>query len=264
MPIKALVVDNNPVLLRAITALLAQEGCIVHTADNGLVALESIDDFAPDIVFTDLIMPMVGGEQLCRILRNTQKHQRIFIVVLSAIVLEDHERILREIPCDMCIAKGDLLEMRRHLQAALQAYHGRNTTSFPVGRAAAHIPDGLQPSETTSELLIEKRHLTGLLDNLEEGIIELNYQGKVIAVNGSALRILSCREEQIIGIPLCTAIDWGPFNEAIGVWTEQQLIAGGREKYTILEDNPLYLDELVLTVSFIVVAEEGPLSACVF
>ncbi len=259
MPIKALVVDNNPVLLRAVSALLTQEGCVVQTADTGLAALEGIDDFAPDIVFTDLIMPMVGGEQLCRILRNTPKHQDIFIVVLSGIVLEDRERILREIPCDICIAKGNLLEMRRHLQAALQTYHGRNTTSSAAGPMAEHIPDGLRASETTSELLVEKRHLTGLLDNLDEGIIELNYQGKVVAVNRSALKILSCREEQIIGLSLCKAIDWGPFNAAIGAWTEQQLVAGGKEKYCILEDTPLNLNELVLTVSFIVIAEEGAL-----
>lgn len=257
MPVKALVVDNNPVLLRAVSALLAQEGCIVHTADTGLAALEGIDEFAPDIVFTDLIMPMVGGEQLCRILRNTPKHQNIYIVVLSAIVLEERERIVREIPCDICIAKGNLLEMRHHLQTALQAYHGRHIPTSPAGgRTAAHIPDGLKPSETTSELLVEKRHLTALLDNLEEGIIELNYQGKVVTVNGAALNILSCREEHIIGMPLYMAIDWAPFNEAIKMWTEQQLLAGGGEKYTIMEDSPLYLNELVLTASFIVIAEE--------
>lgn len=257
MSIKTLVVDNNPVLLRAVSALLAQEGCIVHTADTGLAALEVLDDCAPDIVFTDLIMPMVGGEQLCRILRNTPKYQKIFIVVVSAIVLEDRERILREIPCDICIAKGNLRDIRGHLQAALQAYHGRKITSSPEGRRAAHIPTGLQASITTSELLLEKRHLSGLLDNLEEGIIELNDQGKVVAVNGSARKILSCREEHIIGTPLPAAIHWGPFKGAIWVWTEEQLIAGGGEKYTILEDRPFYLNALVLTVSFIVIAEEG-------
>lgn len=264
MVIKALVVDNNPVLLRAVSALLAQEGCIVHTAGTGLAALEVIDDFAPDIVFTDLIMPMVGGEQLCRILRTTKKHHNVFIVVLSAIVVEDRARILREIPCDICIAKGNLREIRRHLQVALQAYRGRESTSLPPSGTAAHIADGLKPSETTSELLIEKRHLTGLLDNLEEGIIELNELGKVVAVNKSALTILACREEQIIAMPLCTAIDWGPFKAAIGAWTEQQLIAEGMARYDILEDTPLHLDHRLLTVSFIVVAEEkAPFGLCI-
>ena len=50
MEIKALVVDNNPVLLRAVSAILDQEGCIVQTAGTGIEALEIIDDFCPDMV----------------------------------------------------------------------------------------------------------------------------------------------------------------------------------------------------------------------
>ena len=38
MEIKALVVDNNPVLLRAVSAILSQEGCTVQTAGTGLAA----------------------------------------------------------------------------------------------------------------------------------------------------------------------------------------------------------------------------------
>ena len=255
MEIKTLVVDNNPVLLRAISAILSQEGCTVQTADTGLAALEIVDDFAPDIIFTDLIMPMVSGEQLCRILRNTKKHERVFIVVLSAIVLEDRERILREIPYDICIAKGSLQEIRRHIQDALQAYAAQKNKIFGTTRLAARIPDGLQPSHMTSELLVEKHHLTEVLGNLEEGILELNFQGKVIAANKSALKILSCREENIIGMPLCNVIDWGPFKEAVHEWTTQELIARGMEKYDILEKTPLAIDNLIITASFIPISE---------
>lgn len=257
MEVKALVVDNNPVLLRAISAMLAQEGCTVQTAGTGLAALEVIDDFVPDIVFTDLIMPMVSGEQLCRILRSTNKYEKVFIVVLSAIVLEDGERIIREIPCDMAIAKGNLKEMRQHLQAALQAYNSRNTRFPGTGRMAAHIPEGLKPSEATNELLIEKRHLAEILTNLDEGILELNFQGKVVAANRASLGILSCREENIIGVPLFDVIDWGPFRQPVQEWTKKQLIARGMVKYDIFEDAPLYLDNRMITVSFIPIAEEG-------
>ena len=254
--IKALVVDNNPVLLRAVSAILSQEGCTVRTAATGLAALESVDEFAPDIVFTDLIMPMVSGEQLCRILRNTTKYEGIFIVVLSAIVLEDSVRILREIPCDMCIAKGNLHEIRQHLQGALLAYTTRNTVLPGTTRRAARIPDGLEPSDTTSELLVEKRHSTGIFAKLEEGIIELNFQGKVVAINSSALTIFSCREEKIIGKLLYDVVDWGPFNAAIREWTKYQLIGRGMEKYDIFEDIPLYLNNRIITVSFIPISEE--------
>ena len=105
----------------------------------------------------------------------------------------------------------------------------RDTSIFRENRKAARIPDGLKPSAMTSELLLEKRHLADILANLEEGIIELNYQGKVVAVNSSALKILSCQEEKIVGMPLSEVVDWGQFNEAIRQWTEQQLIALGME-----------------------------------
>ncbi len=259
MDIKALVVDNNPVLLRAVSAILAQEGCIVQTAGTGLEAIEIADDFCPDIVFTDLIMPMVSGEQLCRILRNTKKHEDVFIVVLSAIVLEDRARILRDVHCDMCIAKGNLREIRQHIRDAIEAFNQRSARIRDNAIKATRIPDGLKPSGLTSELLLEKRHLSEILANLEEGIIELNYQGKVVAANNSALSILSLKEEEIVGRALPEAVDWGKFSEDIRQWSEQQLMASGMEKYDIFENDPLVINETVITASFIPISESGSL-----
>lgn len=255
MTIKVLVVDNNPVLLRAVSAILMQEGCTVQTAGTGLEALECVDDFYPDIVFTDLIMPMVSGEQLCRILRHTKKHENVFIVILSAIIVEDRQRILQEIPCDICIAKGNLQEIRQHVREALQAYGARNSSITNRTGKAARIPQGLQPSELTGELLLEKRHFSDILANLEDGILELNHQGKVVSVNDSALKILSCREEMLVGRPLFESVDWGQFSEAVQQWTEQQLIALGMGKYAIFEDAPLVFGERIVTASFIPIAE---------
>jgi signal transduction histidine kinase/DNA-binding response OmpR family regulator len=257
MEIKALVVDNNPVLLRAVSAILSQEGCVVRTAATGLEALEIVVDFCPDIVFTDLIMPMVSGEQLCRILRNTKKHEGVFIVVLSAIIIEDRERILREVQCDVCIAKGNLQAVREHVREALQAFIARNNKISNRPKRAARIPDGLKPSAVTSELLLEKHHFMDILTNLAEGIIELNHQGKVVSANNSALNILSCREEMLVGMSLPQAVDWGEYNKAIQQWTEEQLIALGMGKYDISEDAPLFFDDMVVTASFIPVSVAG-------
>ncbi len=257
MIIKALVVDNNPVLLRAVSAILSQEGCAVQTAGTGLEALEKVDDFCPDIVFTDLIMPMVSGEQLCRILRHMKKHENIFIVVLSAIIVEDRERILLEVPCDVCIAKGNLQEIRQHLREALQAYSARNPSITNRTSKAARIPHGLQPSELTGELLLEKRHFSDILANLEDGILELNHQGKVVSANDAALKILACTEELLVGRPLFESVDWGDFSKAVQQWTEQQLIALGMAKYAIFEDTPLVFGERIVTASFIPIAEAG-------
>jgi PAS domain S-box-containing protein len=257
MEIKALVVDNNPVLLRAIAAILSQEGCVVQTAATGLEALEAIVDFCPDIVFTDLVMPMVSGEQLCRILRNTKKYEGIFIVVLSAIIIEDRERILREVQCDICIAKGNLLEIKKHVREALLAFTERNTKiSSRTGKDAC-ISDGLKPSAMTLELLQEKHHFFDILANIDEGLIELNHQGKIVLVNKSALKILSSQEEVLVGQQLCEAVHWGEYDKDIQQWTERQLIGFGMGKYDILDDAPLFFDERVVTAAFIPISKAG-------
>jgi PAS domain S-box-containing protein len=266
MAIKALVVDNNPVLLKAVSTMLSQEGCSVKTAGTGLEALEILQDYQPEIVFTDLIMPLVSGEQLCRILRRTKKHQNIFIVVLSAIILEDHERIIQDINCDLCIAKGNLKALRQHLREALHSFTQKKHASLSFGnKIDARIPSGLKPSGVTSELLSEKRHLAMMLANLDEGILELSNQGKIVTANRAALEILSCQEEVLVGVAFAEAIDWGALREPIRQWTEKQLICRGMGGYEISEELPLKLQGRIVIGTFLPVAEANDVfGLCIF
>ncbi len=256
MTLSVLVVDNNPVLLKAITAILAQEGCSIKAAENGLQALELLQDYSPDIVFTDLIMPQVSGEQLCRILRNTKKHESVFIVVLSAIILEDRERILKEIQCDECIAKGNIQEIREHIREVLKSFALKNNANGSRTQKKAKIPEGLQPSGVASELLSDMNHLTRIMDNLEEGVVELNGRGKIISANRAALEILSLKEEHVIGTPLAEIIDWLVFYEPIKQWVKKQVVQKGMQAFEILEDNPLLIHDKVVTSFFLPVAEK--------
>ncbi len=254
--IKTLVVDNNPVLLKAVSTLLIQEGCAVKTAGTGLEALEILQDYQPDMVFTDLIMPLVSGEQLCRILRHTKKHQDVFIVVLSAIIVEDLERITQDIDCDLCIAKGNLKEMRQHIREALHAFGERKKASLLMeNKRDTRIPFGLKPSMVTSELLSEKHHSAMMLANLAEGILELSNTGKIITANRAALDILANREELLIGKAFVEVIDWKHLHEPIRQWTNDQLIARGMGGYEISEESPLLLEGRVIIGWFMPVAE---------
>jgi PAS domain S-box-containing protein len=266
MVIKTLVVDNNPVLLKAVSTILSQEGCVVQTAGTGLEALEILQNYQPEIVFTDLIMPLVSGEQLCRILRHTQKHQDIFIVVLSAIILEDQERIIQDINCDLCIAKGNLKEIRRHIREALQTFAQKKQASLcQNNKKDARIPSGLKPSEVTSELLSEKRHLAMILANLDEGILELSNHGKIVTANRAALEILSCREEVLVGVDFAEAIDWGHLREPIRHWIDEQLISRGMGGYEIFEESPLKLLGRVIVGTLLPVAEANDVfGLCIF
>ena len=206
MVIKTLVVDNNPVLLRAVSALLEQEHCQVKTACNGLEAIEILQEYHPDIVFTDMIMPLVGGDKLCKIIRKSPRLKDIFLVVLSAIIVEDRERVLAELDYDLCIAKGSLQELRDHVREALDMFS--NKVRAP-NRILGDIKDATE-SQTESvlgELLSEKHHLKEILENLNEGIIELSQLGKIVSLNQAAEKILNCEMEELIGVPFA-ALSW--------------------------------------------------------
>lgn len=265
MTIKALVVDNNKVILKAVETILKQEGCLVKAVTTGLAALENLESFSPDIVFTDLVMPLVDGEQLCGIIKNTNKYKRIFVVVLSGIVVEDKERILRDVACDVCIAKGSIAEIREHLQEALAAYRKRDESLETIPSKAAHIPQNLQPSMIARELLSEKQHYRDVVSNIHEGIFELNCDGKVIAVNKSGLEILQCREEEIIGKAFTEIKDWDVFKQAIEDWTKEQLSGRGMESFEIKEDSPLVCGDKIISATLIPVnAEDMVFGLCIF
>jgi DNA-binding response OmpR family regulator len=60
-PLRILVVDDDPAMVGAITALVGTEGHQVVTAYDGLTAVRRFEDEQPDLVLLDLAMPGPDG-----------------------------------------------------------------------------------------------------------------------------------------------------------------------------------------------------------
>jgi DNA-binding response OmpR family regulator len=78
---KVLVVDNHKVVLKFMASLLEKEGHQVLTAEDGLLALDILKTYVPDIVFIDLVGNLRtyprGTNSLCQpIVHVTNRHQR--------------------------------------------------------------------------------------------------------------------------------------------------------------------------------------------
>lgn len=77
---RILIVDDEPQIARVLRTGLKTHGYDVRVAADGLSALETFDDWHPDLVVTDLSMPNLDGLQLCQRLRAISQ---LPIIVLS-------------------------------------------------------------------------------------------------------------------------------------------------------------------------------------
>ncbi|HEB71590.1 MAG TPA: response regulator [Nitrospirae bacterium] len=80
---KALVVDDYHSMRVTLKERLVKLGFEVTEAENGLEGLEKIREDIPDMVFTDIVMPVMDGLELCQEIKNDQALVNLPVVVLS-------------------------------------------------------------------------------------------------------------------------------------------------------------------------------------
>jgi DNA-binding NtrC family response regulator len=80
---RILVVDDEANARTALAELLRDEGYAVETAADGFKALPKLDEFAPDLVLTDLKMPGMDGIELMRKARSGDDPDRVVIVMTA-------------------------------------------------------------------------------------------------------------------------------------------------------------------------------------
>jgi DNA-binding response OmpR family regulator len=80
-PLRALVVDDEPSLVRVVTGYLEREGFAVQATGDGETALEVARRDGPDIVVLDLGLPGIDGVETCRQLRTFSD---CYVIMLTA------------------------------------------------------------------------------------------------------------------------------------------------------------------------------------
>lgn len=82
--LKVLVVDDSNTIRRSAEIFLKQGGYEVLLADDGFDALAKINDYQPDLVFCDILMPRLDGYQTCAIIKRNARFANIPVVMLSS------------------------------------------------------------------------------------------------------------------------------------------------------------------------------------
>ncbi|CAA6821229.1 MAG: twitching motility protein PilG [uncultured Thiotrichaceae bacterium] len=82
--IKVLVVDDSKTILRSAELYLKEKGCEVRTVEDGFQSLSIIDDYQPDIIFLDIMMPRLDGYQTCAMIKSNEEYADIPVIMLSS------------------------------------------------------------------------------------------------------------------------------------------------------------------------------------
>ena len=129
--VNALVVDDVKENLEVLSGLLTDIGVVVETAENGKGALQKIDKNSPDIIFMDLRMPVMNGEEAVSKINNKYGKDRFPIVIISASVFGEKEKIMDKLDCQAFISKPfNCKQVFRCLQEILHVeFEYRNKTS---------------------------------------------------------------------------------------------------------------------------------------
>ena len=80
-----LIVDDDPIARSTLEALLFQENYRLVLTASGQEALGRLDEFAPDIILLDVMMPGMNGFQVCQRLKANERWRKIPIILITAL-----------------------------------------------------------------------------------------------------------------------------------------------------------------------------------
>ncbi len=82
--LKVLVIDDSNTIRRSAEIFLKQGGHEVLLAEDGFDALSKVNDYEPDLIFCDILMPRLDGYQTCAIIKRNERFSGVPIVMLSS------------------------------------------------------------------------------------------------------------------------------------------------------------------------------------
>jgi DNA-binding NarL/FixJ family response regulator len=177
MPLTILVVDDDLGTRLSISDYLELSGYSVITADDGQEALAIVEEYHPDLIVTDIVMPRMNGYELVRRVRQ-QPGFRLLPVILLTARIKTQERILGyQSGCDLYLPKPfeleelaaairNLLERSQIIQSEYGYSHQENfgTPTPPKLQDTehSHLSD-IQASQILSELTPREQQVLELL-----------------------------------------------------------------------------------------------------
>lgn len=119
---KVAIVEDDIAISQMYRLKFETEGYEVQTADNGKLGLELAEEFKPDIILLDLMMPEMTGDQMLAELRKKSWGKDITVIILTNMGEEEAPKSLKELGVHSFIVKAEMTprQVAERVKLALQ------------------------------------------------------------------------------------------------------------------------------------------------
>lgn len=188
-------VDDDAMILAAMTEVLSGAGYQVHTACDGLEGLALIRAVKPDFIILDVVLPKLDGGRLCAALRQEPSFQHTPVISLSGLSPQE-QTSFPGVTADAYVAKGRLPVTAQNLLTAIRGLAGSRPEEVK-GQVLGY--EDFRSRRIVTELLRERRHLVAILRALAPGALEVERDGHIAWVNAGASEMLAMTQEELVG-----------------------------------------------------------------
>ncbi len=119
---KVLIVDDDAEIVELISDVLVRDGGFeIKTASSGYDAGILTQQFRPDLILLDYMLPDVNGNVVCQTIRNNPEFEDIKIIIVSGVIKEDEiDQLLKSGAEDFIRKPFNIDELTGKITAVLQ------------------------------------------------------------------------------------------------------------------------------------------------
>jgi len=131
------VVDDEPDIIHLVSIHLKKAGFHVDSFMNGASLLKYLASTTPDLVILDLMLPDLDGFDVCRMMKNDEKHSAIPVIMLTAKGQESDKVKGLELGADDYLTKPfSPRELTARVKAVLRRTATPDTRTISIGSIA--------------------------------------------------------------------------------------------------------------------------------
>lgn len=121
---KILIADDNVQNVELLEAYLSGFDCEIRTARDGEETLRVVEEFQPDLLLLDIMMPRLSGFEVCRKLRANPATRDLLILMVTALnEASDFERGVQAGTDDFLTKPVNKVELLCRVRSLLRVRH---------------------------------------------------------------------------------------------------------------------------------------------